>query len=394
MFAQARATIERMLGSQGYDPFFDDIVGLRPLLVPDRDGGRLALFPGDPRSTILASCEEHAHRITQHAARPSGPPPEARRLEDPDDFAALIGTFHARGYTVRVPDVGGLFAELRRFIRALEQTLLVRVEAELFWSAEGLEAPVHYDDCDIIAIQLAGEKRWFVSTEPPSLPAGWKPIGETAPRLDDPQTIDMAPGDLLYVPRGTPHTVRSTSESLHISIGFTPLTLRDAVVAALDHLTGLDRRLRMGATPRADDLAHARNGDRLKAGVQEGIAALATACGSDEFVAEALDHRHSRFVGSLPALEKTRPSEILSPDSRVRRSKDAFARLVAVDGHVDFSQPGGHILVHRGAEDSLRYLAGTDEFRVGDLPGAITDDVRMALVGRFIDSGYLESAAE
>lgn len=390
MLAQARATIGRMLGAEDYDRFFDEIVGTRPLFVPDRDGHRRSLFPDDVRRTILETHAENAHRITQHGANPSGPPPAARRVGNADEFGRLIGEFHSRGYTVRVPEVGGLFEALATFRRALEATLLVAVEAELFWSAEGLEAPVHFDNSDIIAIQLVGEKLWFVSDETPSLPNNWKRIGEPAPQLVRPQRIGMAPGDLLYLPRGTVHTVHSTSESLHLSIGFTPLTLRDAIAAALDRLADLYRPLRAGVTARADDIAHGRHADRIAQAVRDGVEALASACRSPEFVEEAIDHRNSRFVGKLPALAKRDPPSSLAPETRVRRSDLAFAKLVATENVVDFSQPGGHILVHRGAEESLRFLAETEGFRVGDIPGAVTDDVRVALVRRFIGSGYLD----
>lgn len=56
---------------------------------------------------------------------------------------------------------------------------------------------------------------------------------------------------------------------------------------------------------------------------------------------------------------------------------------------VDFRQPGERMLVHRGAEQSLRFIANTPEFRVAELPGELGDDVKVALVNRLVASGFL-----
>lgn len=394
MLPRSRETVDRMLGTESYDSFFDDILGRHPRVVPDRaDADRLNLFGPDAKQIILNAYRSHAPRMTHHAARPLGAPPGAGAVDTPAEFAALIGEYHDRGYTVRIPEVAPLFPALARFVRALEEVLLVKVEAELFWSAEGLRAPVHYDDWEIIAIQLVGEKRWFISHAPSALPNPWKRIGEKAANLGDSAQVDMRLGDLLYIPRGTTHTVHSTTESLHLSIGFAPLTVRDAIAAMLDHLSDLDRPLRLGATPRADDTAHGRGLDPLCGNVRLGLARLSEACRSREFVSEALDHRASRLVCGLPALKPAPASRPLTSNSRVRHSDLAISKVIATPEILDFGQPGGHTLIHLGAEPCVRFVAANAEFRIGDIPGGISDDVRVALVSRLVGTGFLEPLA-
>ncbi|MCA1748790.1 MAG: cupin domain-containing protein, partial [Sphingomonadales bacterium] len=207
MLARARETIERMLGAESYDRFFDEVVGQQPLFIADdSQRQRLTLFPGNTRQTILAAYDSRSSLLTHHAARPTGPAPGRRRAGSAAEFAALIAEHHRNGHTVRIPDAAPLFPALARCVRALEAVLLVRVEAELFWSSEGLSAPVHYDNSDIIAIQLFGAKRWWVSTRPSSLPNPWKLAGERASELGPARHYDMTAGDLLYIPRGTLHT--------------------------------------------------------------------------------------------------------------------------------------------------------------------------------------------
>jgi bifunctional lysine-specific demethylase and histidyl-hydroxylase MINA len=59
---------------------------------------------------------------------------------------------------------------------------------------------------------------------------------------------------------------------------------------------------------------------------------------------------------------------------------------------LDFSQPGGHIAVHPGVERELQFIASTQSFRVAEVPGGSSGDVKIALVNKLVDSGFLEVA--
>jgi hypothetical protein len=74
----------------------------------------------------------------------------------------------------------------------------------------------------------------------------------------------------------------------------------------------------------------------------------------------------------------------------VRHTPLAISHLRAAHGTMDFTLPGEHIAIHRGVERELRFIAATEQFRVGDLPGESSDDVRVALVNRLVASGLLE----
>ena len=262
MLLQARALLAELLRPYSYDTFFEEVVGRRPLaLLGGERLDRATLLGDDPQKVILEAYDKHAPDLTCHALAAKVEPPSPQRVADADAFHSLICSYHSSGFTVRVPEVTNLSPELRQLGRALELTVESPVGAVIFWSAAGAEAPVHHDDIDVIAIQLAGRKLWFVSNDPPTLPNQWKGVGEAPPKLERYNTIDVGPGDLLYLPRGTAHTVHSTTESIHVSIGFVPVTLRDALIAAIDHLSDLDMPLRAGVTPRADDLANDRGSD-------------------------------------------------------------------------------------------------------------------------------------
>ena len=389
--AEAEGIVARVLHPEPYHRFFEQIVGRAPLELVGGDAGeRAAMLGADPRRTVLDAYHSHAPRLTCHAHQPSAPPPAAGPVADGVAFEALIRRYHAGGYTVRVPDVTDLSAPLRLFVRALELLIGKAAEAALFWSAPAAAAPVHYDEYDIIVVQLSGRKRWFVSTDPPGLNNQWKGVAEPPPPLRAHRSFEVGPGDLIYLPRGTPHTVQSLSESLHVSIGFVPVTVRDAIIAALDHLSDADRPLREGLTARADDLSRRGEGVAPLEPVIRGLETLLANARRPGFLHQALARRASRMIGDLPKLPPSPALGAIGPDLVVRHSPLAVAKLLATPELVDFAQPGAHVLIHRGVEEALRFMASTPAFRVREVPGAFGDDIRAALVGRLLASGFLE----
>ena len=347
---------------------------------------RSQLFGADPRQTMLGAHGTHAHVLDSHSPAPIDAAPPLRAASSNDDFLQIIGSFHQRGYTVRIPDVAGLTPELQRFVRALEIVLRQRVKAAVFWSAPGAKAIVHYDKPHNIIVHLTGRKRWFISTDPPGLQNKWAQAGEAPPNLHNHQVLDVEPGDLIYIPGGTPHTVESTTESLHLAIVFEPITLREAIIAAVDFLSDSEREFREAIAGRASDIDPAR----LSALVASGLDRLRDHIRSPDFVSAAMDLRASRATADLPPLGKPSTVGSVTRDSRVQHSPLAISHLRRSAGSLDFSQPGEHIAVHRGVEPELRFIAATHSFRVADLPGAASDEVKIALVTRLVQSGFLE----
>ncbi|HET9640473.1 MAG TPA: cupin domain-containing protein [Allosphingosinicella sp.] len=386
---EAEVILREILDPLPLETFYDAL-GRATL---DAHGGpghpRAALFGDDPVRTILGAFATHAARLDCHGVRPSGPPPGPGETEGPDSFLELVRAYHERDYTVRVPDVVELSPPLQRFARALELVLQQPVDSSLFWSKAGAGAIVHYDNRDNLVVQLSGRKRWYVSTDPPGLQNNWKHVDEPLPELQRHRAVDLEPGDLLYIPRGTPHTVEGDTESLHLAILFVPITLRDALIAAVDLLSDLDRSYRETLVAKVDS----GKLETLSPRVASGLDRLLGQCRSGAFVSAAMNHRSSRIVGDLPALAKPQAVPTLTAGSRVRHAPLAICHLRQANGRIDFALPGGHIAIHPGVEEELRFIERVSEFRIGDMPGSAAMEVRLALVGRLVAEGFLELVA-
>jgi hypothetical protein len=392
LFPEAQRTLQQLLAPLTLDEFLDRTLSGGFFCRIDGAGAaaRMALLGPDPRA-VLTGAFHLAPSLTFHSANPKGPAPSLGGVADAADFRARIDEFHARNYSVRFPELRPLWPELDRVARALELMLLQPVTTSAFWSRAGMRAPVHYDDHDLIVVQLLGAKRWYVANSS-DLPNTWRGIPPEKIELGPHTTFDVQPGNVVYLPRGTLHSVTSDAESLHLSIGFTPLTVREALIAALDQLSDVDQTLRTTVGGRITYQLRGAGVERLAGPVLDGIERLQAACRTPGFLAAALQQRSSRVVARLAALPAPSVLPALDLDSELTQTEVAFCHLTASPGKIDFSHPGGHLYIHRRAEQSLLYMVNTPRFRVRDVPGAIADDVRLSLAAKLVEIGFLRTS--
>lgn len=107
----------------------------------------------------------------------------------------------------------------------------------------------HYDTHDVFVVQLSGSKHWRLFEPPTQLPLF---PGRRSPRLssDDLESrpwasITLREGEVLYVPRGWPHSVTSAdSVSFHITFGLNVISVADALRVLLDIAEAEESELR------------------------------------------------------------------------------------------------------------------------------------------------------
>jgi len=351
---------------------------------------RTALLGADPQALLLAAVHLAA-QLTCHSASLVGPAISLAPAADAADFRARIGELHARGFAVCFPALRPLSPPLDLLARALEMLLHEPVTARASWCGAGMQGAVGAEDHDVIIVQLQGSARWQLSTRLSELNNTWKTPTDAAPDLGPHETIDLRPGELLYLPRGTLHSVASEGESLHLALGFTPFTVRAAVIAALDHLSDIDRGWRMTF---GGPLALQLRGpavERLMPSTVEAAANLASACKTPGFLASALQARSARVVAALQPLPAPRSLPVIDLDTELIQSDSAFCHLIGTPEQIDVSYPGGHLYVPRSAQPAVEYVVNTPRFCVRDIP-ADSDELRLSLATRFLGIGFLQSA--
>ncbi|WP_439940038.1 cupin domain-containing protein [Streptomyces sp. BBFR115] len=128
----------------------------------------------------------------------------------------------AEGASLVIDAVDELHPPVGRAAMELEQWLRTGVQTNLYasWTArEGFG--VHWDDHDVLVVQIDGAKRWKLYGPTRTAPM-YKDTDEPEPPPSQPLTeLVLLPGDLLYLPRGWWHSVAASEgeHSLHLTFG-------------------------------------------------------------------------------------------------------------------------------------------------------------------------------
>lgn len=158
--------------------------------------------------------------------------------------------------------VGGFCRGIADDLRGLGLVLGKPVRANAYFTpphAQGL-AP-HYDDHDVLVLQLHGAKRWRLHGEAVKWPR--KPMVDALPRAfikAQPEDVTLTPGDLLYLPRGFVHEAASQqSSSLHLTLSVQAATWANVIERLIEQEPGLGEPLPAGfckgAVPQTSDTA-------------------------------------------------------------------------------------------------------------------------------------------
>jgi ribosomal protein L16 Arg81 hydroxylase len=183
--------------------------------------------------------------------------------------AAQFHDIGATLYFVNVP-VPALTDSLADFLGAPRR----KVIASLFYTPAGGGAVPHFDKNENFTIQLTGAKRWqvgetpMVACAPDSYTLGSSVITPVlAPLLAGAQrpperTVDLKPGTLLYVPRGTVHHTGAGEPSWSLNLSYTVSTWLDLLQAGLQQRLAASPRWRGMVTGAGGDTC-ARDANRL-----------------------------------------------------------------------------------------------------------------------------------
>ncbi len=151
----------------------------------------------------------------------------AARRPDP----ARVQAAFAKGATIVLNETEQLTPTLRAVANCLEHAFYGSASANIYCSPGSRQAfDSHYDDHEVFAFHIAGEKKWRVYEGRID-----NPVGQPAPRPNLQQLHDqskgkvlfeqvMKPGDLMYLPRGQYHdALASGSLSLHVTFSVFPM---------------------------------------------------------------------------------------------------------------------------------------------------------------------------
>jgi hypothetical protein len=288
-----------------------------------------------------------------------------------------LGRLLTEGVTVVADAVNTVDPTLEVACRALRWWTgeLVRVNAYLTTGAS-TGFPLHWDDHDVIVVQVAGTKTWEVRGESRPVPM----YRDAEPNTTPPEHVvwsgQLRPGDVMHIPRGHWHQASRADQgadgfSLHLTFGFTRQT-------GVDWLVWLADQARAVQLARTDLTCNGR----LRAAAEE-VDELAT-CAHEL----ALSHTPTRMLAerrvTTRAARHVRTGGVFGPPEAVVAITE-FPPMIQRAGDAVIVRGGGkEISCHPRAYEALSVLLSGRPVVLAQLAERSDVDVR-ALGARLVE---------
>jgi bifunctional lysine-specific demethylase and histidyl-hydroxylase NO66 len=316
-----------------------------------------------------------------------------RRSDGVFDVPA-IGRDFADGYTI-------VLESIHRYVRAIA-SLLHAIEVELnfatqvnayFTPPESQGFVPHYDEHDVLILQLRGSKIWHLYDGVDVAPrAALRHEPVAADALPAPTDLRLEVGDVLYVPGGRVHAAESTSEvSVHLTLGVIAPTLLLLVTRALNSLSGSEDRVHTQLPPRYlddPDVQGTLGGlvrDVVEALERPGVIAEGLGSLADDLV---------RRGQSAPVGQAITNAVDIGGQVRVAKHQPLFSRVTETPDGVALHFAQLVVNAARDHSDALQFLSkSTAPFRVCDLPG-LSEAQQTELARTLIVNGFLVRLAD
>ncbi len=294
------------------------------------------------------------------------------------DARAVFQEFEG-GATIAFQGMHRYWEPLALFCRELERGLGHPIQANAYVTPPGSQGfDAHEDEHDVFVLQSHGTKQWQIHERhdlPPTRPA----------LIDSP----IAPGDVLYIPAGFPHSASTQDQaSVHITVGILSLTWRAALseavkLAEADQLAGEPLPLRFGEQP--DDLVKL---------VEERLGELGALVGKVD-AAQVAENLRRRFLTTRQPVLRGQIHRLLSLDqiedgSTVRKRAGAFCVLEPLGHELSVMLGDRELTMPAWLEPAMQRIIERDGLKVAELGDYLDTPGRMVLVRRLIVEGLLE----
>jgi len=306
-------------------------------------------------------------------------------VQDSIDVDAAAEEF-GRGATIIFNHLDEFQSANRQLCRAFTAAFNAMTKSMAFITPPNQQGfGVHYDTFEGFIIQTHGTKRWYVFDQITPLteaPSGLHRSDVGEPLLE----VTLTPGDVLYVPWGSPHyAVSEDTVSCHLTVMVFPGSWNRAMPEQLK--------------------------SRIPAASYDELVPLAADLGT---LKERAEHHLGNYIESLRAadvtawppqiIDRMRPPEPARADfvqqavlrtgisaaTRVSRVPGAsITVLAATEGQIDVRIGSKVLRLPRVASDVLERFERADGARLGDLADELGERSVIALAGHLVDHGLL-----
>jgi hypothetical protein len=388
-------SFERLIAPISFDVFLADYYEKRPLLIQNR----AAEYYEDTISI---------QQISDHLADANISHPGIRLVKhgdelDPKEYThsvtTSIGTDSIAnkekvfvrfydGYTIILNSFERSCAGVRRLRHVTERAFSANAHANVYVTPRGSQGfKPHWDSHDVFVLQFEGTKAWTLYDSPVILPSKQRQFNDSewtkvAPSLN----VVLAPGDLLYIPRGFVHEATSTTEvSGHITLGITTFTYADIAIRLLDTIATdpwFRRSLPVNFKERIDATS-------LLSELGRFVSNIDTRAVVDRIYAEYASTRMPDAAYRL--MDYIRLSKV-NATTRFERKLSVFFDLDRDGGTVVVRFNNKAVRFPSVASACIQAVVDASSFRIEDLPDDLDIDSKIVVCKKLVEEGFLSIA--
>ncbi len=368
-FSRPADAVDYLLAPCPIARFTDEVYERTPLIIRREEPSRYRdLLSIEAIDRLVAEVELRGDTLQIVRAKPRIAPRDytlSNGIVDP----IRLADFYADGATIILNQLQRLHAPLDRLTRALEAAFSAQFQTNVYLTpATGQGFPVHFDNHDVIVLQVEGSKAWRLYEAPIHLvyrgerfePGAYDP-GETT------DSFTLNAGDALYIPRGQMHEAAGNEHgpSLHITVGIITKTWTDLILEAVAGVALDDpdfrRSLPLGFAHASADLDAMRTTfDDLMARLADNATMdPALAVLRDDFVRRRRPHIDGAVLAPRPPVEAT---------TRLVARPSLVWRLAQDEKGLELLANGRTLRFPAEDRDALELALSGEPFTAGDLP--------------------------
>ena len=298
--------------------------------------------------------------------------------------AASLGAAFADGYTIVVNNLQDGIESVGWLCRKLEACFCCRANVNLYWSPSGHQAlAAHYDDDDVMVLQIEGTKHWTSYAHRDRFPTGRSDyeLGELGAGVRH----LLEPGDLLYLPRGTPHEAVSTDHaSMHLTISLNLVRWSEVIAELVAEMGEHDIACRRAVPPAMLRMAHADL-------VTMAHSQLAKALGGAPPSAGIARSTHRRILSNAARINRDGADAL--DLSRFRTAPDQICAMSLAGDTVWVEAIGASCQFHPRWTRLCEWLVGHEPFAANQLTAMGPEDEIAEILAGLLEAGVIEHCA-
>jgi ribosomal protein L16 Arg81 hydroxylase len=283
--------------------------------------------------------------------------------------------------------------KLDRLCRVLQR------ELGYFWQTncyltppKGIGFTPHWDNHDVFILQVFGSKHWKVENERRRLPGRTDFMADEEGRFvkDDAASFTLKQGDLIYIPRGVVHAAECGADpSLHVTLGVNPRTWEDLLNATISDLVKQDKSLQLALPPGYMNCPKDKLVKHMRAVLKRTINPELVSSAIDRFRDVQVTKVRPDISGQILDHFRPRPVDSLTV---VRPRHGTVCTMYNGEDTVQLNYAGRSITFLGIFKAALIHALNTPSYTVGELPGDLEEEEKIALVERLMQEGLVVRA--